>query len=81
MESEAEKSYYNYNDFLKTVIDRNVQQDIDIELEIESQIVNVNPKLQIEFNNEILSDELVSPGVKIYKFTVKTPVSITSFIS
>jgi len=70
VKSEAQDNYYNYDAFLRTIINRNTEPNITIELKIECQVVNQLPKLQIKVNDQILSNEDVLAGTKTYKFTV-----------
>jgi hypothetical protein len=65
----AQSSYFDYENFLKTILDRNPEKEIIIEFEFESSVVNQDPKIQIKFNDQILFDDAVIDH-QSYRYTV-----------
>ena len=67
--STAQTAYFEYDNFLKTVLERNSEKEIIFEFEFETSVVDQNPNIQITFNNNILFDAKMPEGSQSYKFT------------
>jgi hypothetical protein len=78
----AGTAYHEYDNFLKTVLDRNLEKEIKLEFDFESSSVKQDPKIQINFNNDIIFDDVIpNTGTQSHKFIVIPKINDYNTIS